>query len=79
VGMSIITWLRTSDVVRRAEKTFVQAFVAQALVVRGADAKTVAVSGLAAGLSAVWNAYVAPWLDNAKAQRAARKAVGLSK
>lgn len=63
--MSIVTWakaLLASDTFNRAEKTFVQAFLAQVVVAQGADRKTIVVSASAAGISAVWNAYVAPAL-----------------
>lgn len=47
--------LVTNDIVVRASKTFVQAFVAVILVSDGAINKSVLSAALASGLSAVWN------------------------
>lgn len=52
--------LLTSDIVRRAAKTFIQAFVAVLVVgyvnVKDVEsAKALAVAAVAAGVSAVWN------------------------
>ena len=63
-----------NDITQRAVRTFVQAFVAQAAVlIPAVDASAgqkayfaVATSAGAAGISAVWNAYVAPWLESRK-------------
>lgn len=64
----------THDVFKRAFRTFVQAFTAQAAVlIPAVDASAgqkayfaVATSAGAAGISAVWNAFVAPWLESRK-------------
>lgn len=45
----------SNDIVVRASKTFVQAFIAVILVSDGAINKSVLSAALASGLSAVWN------------------------
>lgn len=60
--MSILS----NDTVKRAARTFVQAAVAQLAVTQDATQKAVVVSAVAAGISAVWNAFVAPWLESRK-------------
>jgi capsid protein len=66
---SIVKRVLANDVFVRAERTFVQAFIAQALAVQGTTGKTVTVSAVAAGISAVWNGVVRPWIDARKAAK----------
>lgn len=61
----------TNDTVQRAVRTFVQAAVSQLVVLLPVLGKDItpsilfaaATSAGAAGLSAVWNGVVKPWLD----------------
>lgn len=56
--MSLTTLVKTfvaSDVVERAVKTFVQAFIAVVVLSSNPVSKSALVAGLAAGISAVWN------------------------
>lgn len=57
--MERIKQLLTSDVVERAVKTFVQAFVAFWLLADEPFSREVLVAAAAAGVSAVWNSVKA--------------------
>jgi hypothetical protein len=50
-----VTSAEVSDVIVRAAKTFVQAFVAQLLITNGTYSKQTEISAVAAGVSAVLN------------------------
>lgn len=57
----------SNDTVQRAVRTFVQAAVATVLVTQDWTSKAAVTGAVAAGISAVWNSVVVPWLERRKA------------
>lgn len=55
-----------NDTVQRAVRTFVQAAVASLALTDEPTSKVAAIGAGAAGISAVWNAIVSPWLEKRK-------------